>query len=143
MRCSYCFLPLATLFVLTGASLAPAQPAKVIVKKDVVYGRVHGACIRTGPARSRWRIDLRCSPARRTDRRPAKIQLSRKALRFDPLCRGHLYLTPGVVSKVIILHARRIPFPAMAEKGAQTPRNTPDSMVFVLSTGEGLSVSIA
>src|SRR5262245_46866644 len=43
MRCSDCFLPLATLLVLARAPLAPAQPAKVIVKKDVVYGTVHGA----------------------------------------------------------------------------------------------------
>ena len=35
------------------------------------HGRVHGACIRTGSARSGGRIDLRCCPARRIDRRLA------------------------------------------------------------------------
>ena len=47
------------------------------------HGRVHGACIRPGPARSGGRIDLRRCPARRTDRRLAAEFAVRVSLECD------------------------------------------------------------
>lgn len=63
MRCLRwlsCFLLSAILLGLALAAPAHAQPAKVIVKKDVVYGSVHGAGMPSAdaPKSEIWRASL-------------------------------------------------------------------------------------